>query len=52
LPVVLCTGFSELINGDRINSLGIDKYVMKPLTVKELANAVRDVLDNNQSSDG
>ncbi len=45
LPVILCTGFSETINGDKAKALGINAYVMKPLTRKELALVIRKVLD-------
>jgi len=45
IPVVLCTGFSELINEKNFEALGIDAYVQKPLNMTELAKAVRETLD-------
>ena len=45
IPIILCTGYSELINEKKVTSLGINKYLMKPLTQKELATAIRDVFD-------
>jgi PAS domain S-box-containing protein len=45
LPVLLCTGFSELIDEQRAQELGINGFLMKPFTKRELAAAVRGVLD-------
>ncbi len=45
MPVILCTGFSELINEKKAKDAGICRYLMKPLLKKDLAIAVREVLD-------
>ncbi|MCI5114449.1 MAG: response regulator [Candidatus Electrothrix sp. AW1] len=45
LPVIICTGFSELIDEDKAQEMGARALLMKPLTKKELACAVRKVLD-------
>jgi signal transduction histidine kinase/CheY-like chemotaxis protein len=45
LPIILCTGFSELINEDRARSLGINAFAMKPLTRRSIAAIVRRALD-------
>lgn len=45
LPVILCTGFSDLMNEEKAARLGIDRYLMKPLLEEDLTTAVRDVLD-------
>jgi PAS domain S-box-containing protein len=45
MPVILCTGFSELVNADSAKAAGVKAFVMKPLTKGELAKAVREVLD-------
>lgn len=47
LPIILCTGFSELIDKEKAASLGIKEYLMKPVSRKNLANVVRKVLDEN-----
>jgi PAS domain S-box-containing protein len=44
-PIVLCTGFSRLINEERARSLGIRCFLMKPLTLPQIATSVRAVLD-------
>lgn len=45
LPVILCTGFSELINKEQAQALGIRDYLMKPVSVRELAQTLRTSLD-------
>lgn len=49
IPVILCTGFSELINEEKAKDAGIRRYLMKPLLKRDLAIAVREVLDQNKS---
>lgn len=49
IPVVLCTGFSNQISEEKARELGIRAFVMKPLTAQELANTVRQVLDESGS---
>ncbi|MBI9105075.1 MAG: PAS domain S-box protein [Spirochaetales bacterium] len=47
LPVVICTGFSEQINRENKHEFGIDMVLQKPVEKKELANAVRSLLDES-----
>ncbi|MDG4474667.1 hybrid sensor histidine kinase/response regulator [Thiovibrio frasassiensis] len=44
LPVVLCTGFSEIINEEKARDIGIRKLLMKPVLRDELARVLRQVL--------
>ncbi len=46
IPVILCTGFSKKIANRKPSEIGVDMVLMKPIAMNELANAVRDVLDN------
>ncbi|MBD3357704.1 MAG: response regulator, partial [Chitinivibrionales bacterium] len=46
IPIILCTGFSEVLSEDRARALGIRKFVMKPVVVRDLATIIRKVLDN------
>jgi len=41
LPIVLCTGFSDQVNEKTLQSIGIRGLLLKPLTIHELAHAVR-----------
>ncbi len=48
MPVILCTGFSEKIDEASAKALGIRGFVMKPAGVRQMAAAVRSVLDAPQ----
>jgi PAS domain S-box-containing protein len=45
LPVILCTGFSEIINEEKAKLLGIRRLLMKPVLRDELARVLRRVFD-------
>ncbi len=45
LPIILCTGFSEMITEEEAKRMGIRAYVMKPASIHEIAQTVRRVLD-------
>lgn len=45
LPVILCTGYSDVVTEESALAAGIKAFVMKPLTRLELATTVRQVLD-------
>ena len=49
MPVVLCTGFSELMNEPKARALGIRQYIMKPVTRFEVALAIRRALDKQEA---
>jgi len=50
IPVILCTGFSESVTEEKALKAGIRKFVMKPLRRREIARAIRQVLDSPASS--
>ena len=41
LPIILCTGFSDQVNEKTLRSIGVRGLLLKPLTIHELAHAVR-----------
>jgi CheY-like chemotaxis protein len=45
LPIILCTGYSNLISEDEARLLGIKGFAMKPLTKKDIAQLIREILD-------
>jgi CheY-like chemotaxis protein len=47
IPVILCTGYTEMIAEDNAGSLGIGAYVMKPVRVREISVKIRKLLDQN-----
>ena len=48
IPIVLVTGFSEVITPEKAKQMGIRKYLMKPITIFELGKAIRQVLDHQK----
>ena len=44
IPIILCTGFSERITEENAWEIGIRKLAMKPLAMRYLAEAIREVL--------
>jgi signal transduction histidine kinase/DNA-binding response OmpR family regulator len=51
IPIILCSGFSELIDGDKARELGIQTFLMKPILRKDLAEAIRKALDGVENSE-
>ena len=45
IPIVLCTGYSEMITEEKATALGIKKLIMKPFVIREMSEAIRQVLD-------
>jgi len=45
IPIILCTGYSDLISAEKAKVLGFQGFIMKPFTVREGAKLVRSVLD-------
>ncbi len=43
--IILCTGFSDLINEEKARQMGIKAFIMKPIVMETLAVTVRKVLD-------
>jgi PAS domain S-box-containing protein len=44
IAIILCTGFSETINEERAKAVGVGAFLMKPFSVKEIAETIRCVL--------
>ena len=44
LPIILCTGFSSLINEESAKAIGIKGFALKPLTKSSLAQLVSSLL--------
>ena len=45
MPIIMCTGFSHLVDADKAKAAGIRAFAMKPLTKREIARTIRQVLD-------
>ena len=49
IPIIICTGFSERINKENAQAVGIKGFLMKPVVRSDLARMVRTVLDDAAS---
>lgn len=47
IPLILFTGFSEMMDENRAKKLGFKGFVMKPMVTSKLAAIIRKVLDEN-----
>ena len=44
IPIILTTGYSELISPEKARSIGIRDFLMKPLTIDALSSSIRRIL--------
>jgi len=49
ISILLCTGFSEIMSGEKAASLGIKGFLLKPVVMKDFAQKIREVLDSNKT---
>jgi PAS domain S-box-containing protein len=47
MPVILCTGHSDSVDRKMALAMGIEEFLEKPLSMNELAETIRDVLDRD-----
>ena len=47
LPIILCTGYSELITEEKAMKIGIRSFFMKPVSQKDLARTARRLLNEH-----
>ncbi len=47
IPIIICTGFSAKVDGEKATAAGIRGYVMKPVVMSEIAKKIREVLDQD-----
>jgi len=47
ISIILCTGFSAIIDERKAKTVGIRGFVMKPVVMSELAKKIREVLDQD-----
>ena len=50
IPIIICTGFSKIVNEQNAKDAGIKEYLIKPVERKNLALAIRKALDENQGT--
>ena len=45
LPIILCTGFSHLVDEESAKAIGIRGFALKPLTKASIGQMIREILD-------
>jgi CheY-like chemotaxis protein len=45
IPIILCTGYSNVISEDQALSMGICAFIQKPISMHKMACLIREVLD-------
>jgi CheY-like chemotaxis protein len=45
IPILVCTGFSEYMSEERIQSIGINWFLLKPIIMQDLSQKMREALD-------
>lgn len=45
MPVIICTGFSERVDQEKANAIGVKGFLLKPIIKSEMAQMVRKALD-------
>ncbi|MBA4367144.1 MAG: hypothetical protein C0403_05845 [Desulfobacterium sp.] len=49
IPIIVCTGYSSIMNEKQANSIGIKAFLMKPVSKEVFAKEIRRVLDRTFS---
>lgn len=47
LPIILCSGYSSALSPERVTKAGIREFMMKPVSLHDLAPVIRRVLDKS-----
>jgi CheY-like chemotaxis protein len=45
IPIILCTGFSYMVTEENAEELGIKKFLLKPVGLKNLHTNIREIID-------
>ena len=45
LPIIICTGYSEVLDAETAYKVGIKSYILKPVIISELATKMRIIFD-------
>jgi CheY-like chemotaxis protein len=44
IPIILCTGFSHVMDAEKAKALGLEAFLMKPVDEHDLATMLHQVL--------
>ena len=45
IPIILCTGYSDMMSEQKANEIGLQAYIVKPVSMEDMADTIRKVLD-------
>ena len=45
IPIIICSGYSAIVDEEKAKELGLAAYVMKPIAMRETAQTIRKILD-------
>ncbi len=48
IPIILCTGYSTIMNEKKAKAIGIREFVTKPVSKNDIAILIRKILDSSQ----
>jgi CheY-like chemotaxis protein len=48
IPIILCTGFSELITEEQAKNMGIREFLLKPFSFNEIGETIRRILGDDE----
>jgi len=48
IPVIMCTGYSEIMDEKKAEPLGIDAFLYKPVIIEKMLEVIRGVLDRKR----
>jgi len=49
IPIILTSGYSEVITKETAKTTGIEDFIMKPFLARDLANAIRRIMDKDHA---
>jgi two-component system cell cycle sensor histidine kinase/response regulator CckA len=50
LPIILCTGYSAIVDEEEAVKLGVTRFLFKPVPMTTMVNVVRDTLDEKKNA--
>jgi CheY-like chemotaxis protein len=45
IPIIVCSGYNEVLDKTKAKSMGISAYLMKPISLKNLSDCIREALE-------
>jgi PAS domain S-box-containing protein len=49
IPIILCSGFSEVISKEEVKAIGIREYIDKPIVRNTIAGVIRQIFDSERT---